>query len=210
MAFSHRPTWHAARARGSTFDLRNYSTGGVGTRQIQELDLPSHMTLKFREVGQGTTSEIAQRDLIKELEDKEKRHYESTGKSYPKNYGRLKNEPAATTEGETPEGKDTKEEAEATSPKKEFDDSDDVISSSGEESSSDDNSDEDEQEEIMRELEKIKQEREEQRKKQEEEAIELEAKLLQQQQQKKRAELKFPASSGSKVKRRWDEDVVFR
>ena len=37
-----------------TFDLGNYSTGGVASRQIAELDLANHMKLKYRDIGQGT------------------------------------------------------------------------------------------------------------------------------------------------------------
>lgn len=200
MAFSHRPTWHAARARGSTFDLRNYSTGGVASKQIQELDLANHMKMKYREIGQGRSDEVAQRDLVKELEDKEKKHYEEAGK-FPKNYGRIKD--ADEGESQQAEEKPADQKAE----EEEFDDSDDAVSSSGESSSEDDEA---EQEELMRELEKIKKEREEAKKREEEEAVEIEAKIMQQEQQQKKAELNPGSFSGTKVKRRWDEDVVFR
>ena len=202
MAFSHRPTWHAARARGSTFDLRNYSTGGVASKQIQELDLANHMKMKYREIGQGRSDEIAQRDLVKELQDKEKKHYEDAGK-YPKNYGRIKDDVsgAEAQKTETAAAEASKEK------EKEFDDSDDEVSSSGESSSEDDD---EEQEELMRELEKIKREREEAKQREEKEAVEIEAKILQQEQQQKKAALNPGAFTGAKVKRRWDEDVVFR
>eukprot|EP00511_Aplanochytrium_stocchinoi_P002691 CAMPEP_0204834514 /NCGR_PEP_ID=MMETSP1346-20131115/20027_1 /ASSEMBLY_ACC=CAM_ASM_000771 /TAXON_ID=215587 /ORGANISM="Aplanochytrium stocchinoi, Strain GSBS06" /LENGTH=270 /DNA_ID=CAMNT_0051967873 /DNA_START=203 /DNA_END=1015 /DNA_ORIENTATION=+ len=238
MAFSHRPTWHAARGKGSTFDLRNYSTGGVASRQISELDLPSHMKLKFREIGQGTKAEISTRDLVQELQEKEKEHFVKNN-SLPKAYGPLiednKQKPTqeneekkkakgkgdtvtggkakAKTTGEDEIEVDYEGDADEEELKK-FDDKDDVVSSdSDSDSDSDDGSDDDDEEELMRELENIKKEREEERIRKEEEAIELEAKMMRQQQMSASGvigSLGPKTSGGAKVKRRWDQDVVFR
>jgi len=197
MAFSHRPTWHAARGQGSTFDLRNYSTGGVASRQIAELDLPSHMKLKFRSIGQGTKAEIATRDLEQELKDKEQEHFAKSG-SVPKKIEDIpRSKPVPSVSGEIEVDYEGGNEDELD----QFDDKDDEVSSDSDSSS--DSDDDDEAEELMKELEKIKKEKEEEKLIQEQEALLL--------QQKQEQGLRQSSSSGTaKVKRRWDQDVVFR
>lgn len=192
MAFSHRPTWHAARGGGSTFDIKNYVTGGLPSRHIHKEDLPSHAFLKFRQPTQGTKEEIETRDLETELRLKEKAHFEKTD-AVPNNYGAIINskeeELLKLTNGI--KSKDGKVDF------SQFDDSDDEVSSDDES----DSEEEDDEAELLRELAKIKEEREEERKRKEDQEIRLEAKLKQ---------VESNSDNNNKLKRRWNEDIVFR
>ncbi|CAD6586311.1 MAG: hypothetical protein CYPHOPRED_003470 [Cyphobasidiales sp. Tagirdzhanova-0007] len=58
MSTAHRPTWAPAQARSV----------GSGSRQISVKDVNAFTKLKFRQPGQGTTTEINRRDLKLELE----------------------------------------------------------------------------------------------------------------------------------------------
>lgn len=74
-----RPTYEPARG----YDRSNM--GGtkrlLPTRQISAKDQRGQTKLKERQPGQNTKSELKQRDFKKELEEKERKHLESRGKS---------------------------------------------------------------------------------------------------------------------------------
>ncbi|GAA6020221.1 hypothetical protein JCM10207_004377 [Rhodosporidiobolus poonsookiae] len=57
MSSAHRPTWTPAQGKEGRNNSKSYSSR----------DLASHTKLKFRQPGQGTTSEVARRDLKLEL-----------------------------------------------------------------------------------------------------------------------------------------------
>ncbi|KAL1123811.1 hypothetical protein AAG570_001582 [Ranatra chinensis] len=188
MTTAARPTFEPARGgqgRGEK-DLSAIS------KQYSSRDLPGHTKLKFREHGQGTTEELRSRDFRKELDDRER---EKSGRSGnrpqpsapPADQQRLKLDqvPAASLDADDP-----------------LDDDD-----------SDDGDSDDDTTALLAELARIRKERtteqirKENDKRQEEERIRMENilsgnPLLNYSSQAPKADLK--------VKRRWDDDVVFK
>lgn len=176
--------------------------------QFSAKDQPGHKTLKLRKHGQMTQDELRAKDLKAELEDRERKHYESKGKDDRRRREELEDRQRLQIEYSSRDAKKKRDEEE----EEKNIDADDSDSSEEEDDSSDSEDDsEDETAELMRELEKIKKEREEEKKKQEEEMARLEA-------QKKDNEVKFgnpllniSGEAGDfNVKRRWYEDVVFK
>lgn len=187
MTTAARPTFEPARGgqgRGEK-DLSAIS------RQYSSRDLPSHNKLKYREHGQGTTDELRSRDFRKDLEDRERekdkgnarerRVQESNSHKRPK----LDQVPAASLDADDPLDED---------------DSDDPDS-------------DDDTAQLLAELQRIKKERaveqakRESERRQEEERIRMENilsgnPLLNYASQVQKTDLK--------VKRRWDDDVVFK
>ncbi|GBP90488.1 Protein CWC15 homolog A [Eumeta japonica] len=184
MTTAARPTFDPARGgqgRGEK-DLSAIS------RQYSSRDLPGHTKLKYREQGQGTTDELRVRDFRKELDDREKdskapaarRQTEPVAKR-PK----LDQVPAASLDADDPLEGDSSDS----------DDSDDDTAA------------------LLAELNKIKKERaieqakKEAEKRQEEERIRMENILS------GNPLLNYAAANQKndlKVKRRWDDDVVFK
>ncbi|KAF8796479.1 Spliceosome-associated protein CWC15 like protein [Argiope bruennichi] len=167
---------------------KRYNSGKNKFHEIFR-DLPGHTKLKYRQTGQGTSEELKSKDFRRELEEKEriashdregKRSSRDTGSSSAKK-SRLEQLPAANLDADDP-----------------LDDDDES-----------DDSDEDNTAELMAELNRIKKERA-----QEEARKEAERKA---QEEKIRTE---NILSGNpllnnkpvefKVKRRWDDDVVFK
>ncbi|RCN36137.1 Cwf15/Cwc15 cell cycle control protein [Ancylostoma caninum] len=209
MTTAHRPTFHPARGgTGRTEgDLSKLS------QQYSSKDMPSHTKLKYRQTGQGTEEELRRRvrtfifyfygalwyvlvkDLRRELEDKEKaasRDRRSRDSAAPSSSKR------ARLEEITHAGVDADEPLD-------------------EPDSSDDDSDEDDTAALMAELERIKKERaaekaaREEEEKKREEKIRLDNILA----GNPLLNVSEPGSSSSnggdfKVKRRWDDDVVFK
>ncbi|KPI93874.1 PREDICTED: protein CWC15 homolog [Papilio xuthus] len=184
MTTAARPTFDPARGgqgRGEK-DLSAIS------RQYSSRDLPGHTKLKYREQGQGTTEELRSRDFRKELDEREK---ESKGPSArrqnepPAKRLKIDQVPAASLDADDPlEGDST-----------DSDDSDDDTAA------------------LLAELNKIKKERaieqakKDAEKKQEEERIRMENILS------GNPLLNYSAAGQKndlKVKRRWDDDVVFK
>ncbi|CAI2352922.1 unnamed protein product [Caenorhabditis sp. 36 PRJEB53466] len=198
MTTAHRPTFYPARggtARGEG-DLSKLSN------QYSSKDMPSHTKMKYRQTGQGTEEDLRKKDLRRELEDKErnavreKRARDSaSSSSYSKRQrmDQIAAESAAAV------------------------DADEAVDELN--SSDDDDSDDDDTAALMAELEKIKKERAEEKAAREEVAKEEEEKqrmanilagnpLLN--------DAPSAAASGRSVagdftvKRRWDDDVVFK
>lgn len=186
MTTAARPTFEPARGgqgRGEK-DLSAIS------RQYSSRDLPSHNKLKYREHGQGTSEELRSRDFRKDLEDREK---EKSG-------ARDRRMPEAVTHGKRPK----LDQVPAASL-----DADDPL----DEENSDDPDSDDDTTQLLAELQRIKKERameqakRETEKRQEEERIRMENilsgnPLLNYASQVQKGDLK--------VKRRWDDDVVFK
>lgn len=195
MTTAHRPTFDPARGKEA---LR-------GPAYHQRL-MPAHTQLKFRQQGQGGAADTEERDLRAELLAAEAAHFAKSGKgpapaSAPK---RQLEAPEATTEEEDPEAKrrrilEETRDIDADSAESEND--------SSEEDSDDDDDDEDETADLMRELEKIKKERADQKAKEEAEK----AAVVQEQREESIA-LGNPLLNPKafNVKRRWDDDVVFK
>lgn len=216
MTTAHRPTFDPARgkeaARGEAYHQRL---------------LPAHKILKYRQATQGAPNEQARRDLRAELLRNEKIHFakkegrtiedEDDAAAQP-----LAIEDDATTGGvkrklengsaeETGEGEAEEEDYEAKKRRvleetKDIDADSDSSSSSSEEESDDE--DDDEEAELHRELAKIKAERAEAAAK---EAAEKAKK--DEDQREKDIALGNPLLNKNQdygVKRRWDDDVVFK
>jgi len=212
MSTAHRPTWTPAQGKETRGNSRQYSAR----------DIAGHTKLKFRQPGQGTKDEIQRRDLRLELERAEKRS---------KAGGPLTDEPIKPIDA----GADDEQAQQVAKRRKileeaaelDRDDSDDNQHSAGgngadsgdEDTSASD--DEDDEAALMRELQKIRRERAEEKEREERERLESEATdreefvamgnpLLNLQ-----AAMNPSAASSSRtesftVKRRWDDDVIFK
>ncbi|KAH9823647.1 Pre-mRNA-splicing factor cwc15 [Teratosphaeria destructans] len=223
MTTAHRPTFDPARgkeaARGEAYHQRL---------------LPAHKTLKFRQQNQGTPAEQAKRDLRAELLKNEARHYakkegreiadeddevEPEGEQLQIEGGAIspgsglkrKADGAPGADGEAEEDYEAKKRRVLEETRDIDADDSDASSSSSEES--DDDDEEDETAELMRELAKIKAERAEAAAKaaaaqaaKDEEAREKEIALG-----NPLLNGRFEGNAeGYGVKRRWDDDVVFK
>ncbi|VDO85886.1 unnamed protein product [Heligmosomoides polygyrus] len=193
MTTAHRPTFHPARGgTGRTEgDLSKLS------QQYSSKDMPSHTKLKYRQTGQGTEEELRRRDLRRELEEKEKlasrerRSRDAAASSSSGKRARLEEISHAAVDADEP-----------------LDEHD----------SSDDDSDEDDTAALMAELERIKKERADEKAAREEEEKKREEKIRMDNILAGNPLLSMPESGGPspanggefKVKRRWDDDVVFK
>lgn len=221
MTTAHRPTWKAAVGKASE---GGWSAGGNGSAGLSVLDMPAHTKLKFRTGKQVVDRQKALKESLLKLEKAEKEANK-----------RLLQRPDVDEEVEK-EGrlkllKQTAEVDEVAIQKKYNDadasdddsggggdgwsdaENDDLDASSSDDDSDDDDSDdEDEEAALQAELAKIRAEREAAKKKQEEEeAARNEEKL------EEAALLGNPllasangGDNSGRMKRRWNEDVVFR
>jgi len=185
MTTAARPTFEPAR--GGTGKGENDLS--ALSKQYSSRDLPSHTKLKYRQDGQSASHELRGRDFRKELDDRERavrdkrdRNRESGSSSGSSKRPRLDQIPAANLDADDP-----------------ADDEDD-------ESDSDDD---DDTAELLAELQKIKKERamenakKDAERKLEEERIRMENII-------KGNPLLNGEKADFKVKRRWDDDVVFK
>jgi len=184
MTTAARPTF--APARGGTGKGENDLS--ALSKQYSSRDLPSHMKLKYREKGQGTSDEIRGRDFRGELEDRERAAREKRDR------GR-----------ESGSSKRPRMELTASNL-----DADDPVDDEDEDEDSD-SDDEDDTAALLAELQKIKKERtqeaakKEAEKKAEEERVRMENII------KGNPLIQNNDMPGDfKVKRRWDDDVVFK
>ncbi|KAK4196620.1 Pre-mRNA-splicing factor Cwf15/Cwc15 [Triangularia verruculosa] len=218
MTTAHRPTFDPARGKEA---LR-------GPAYHQRL-LPAYTQLKFRQPGQGGAADSPSRDLRAELEAAEAAHYaklkggpipgqqNSEQQSLPSSSSskrplEITNNPSSSSEEEDPESKRRRilEETRAI-------DADDSDASSEEDEEQDDDDDDsdsdsdsdDEEAELQRELERIKKERAEKREREERERLAAE-----EAEREKDIALGNPLLNTNKadfnIKRRWDDDVVFK
>mmetsp|Transcript_130 Transcript_130/g.253 ORF Transcript_130/g.253 Transcript_130/m.253 type:complete len:224 (-) Transcript_130:347-1018(-) len=191
MTTAHKPTYHPAVGSSSVGGYRFHAP----LRQYSAKDQSSHATLKIRQIGQNSVSELRTRDLRAELEEREAKHFKEV-------YNEKKRQGLLPFAEKQPELAKLQKNVDWSK----FDDSDDTDNDDSDDSDSDDD-EEDEEAELMAELERIKKERaEEARKKEEAERLEQEE---QQNAQILAANPLLNASSFS-LKRRWDEDVVFK
>jgi protein CWC15 len=215
MTTAHRPTFDPARGKEA----------GRGEAYHQRL-LPAHKILKYRQATQGAPSEQARRDLRAELLRKERAHFAAkAGRNIDEDEDEVA-QPLAIEEGAasgavkrrlengSAEEGDAEEEEDYEAKKrrvleenKDVDaDSDSGSADSSEEES--DSDDDDDQAELQRELAKIKAERAEAAAR---EAAEKAKK--DEDQREKDIALGNPLLNKNQdygVKRRWDDDVVFK
>ncbi|CAG8014914.1 unnamed protein product [Penicillium salamii] len=202
MTTAHRPTFDPAQGKEA---LR-------GPAYHQRL-LPAHTHLKVRQPGQGgdADADAGPRDLRAELLAAEAAHFAKKNGA-PVEQPTIADSPAIKRELEAaPEGTDAeiKEDPEAKRRRilEESRDIDADSDGSEEESSDEDSDDEDEAAELMRELEKIKKERLAQKEKEERERAAEE-------EEKREVDIArgnpLLNSQDFNMKRRWDDDVVFK
>ncbi|KAF9578847.1 hypothetical protein BGW38_005157 [Lunasporangiospora selenospora] len=227
MTTAARPTFDPARGKGTQAPTRIYSSR----------DLASHTTLKFRQSGQTTQNDLTSLDLKAQLKKAEQEHFAKINKvtslasglsnSFKDNGDDDDDNAEAEKESEevdteTPMEKKRRllkeaEELDKDDSDDSGDDEKDSDDSDSDDSDDDDDDDEDDTAELLRELEKIKRERAEEKERLERLQREEEEKEREAQAAKGNPLLEVggdsPASGGPKdfsVKRRWDEDVVFK
>ncbi|XP_046402203.1 protein CWC15 homolog [Ischnura elegans] len=199
MTTAARPTFDPARGGQG----RSEKDLSAISKQYSSRDLPSHTKLKFREYGQGTTEELRSRDFRKELEDREKGTARD-GKRVPE-----LRETATTTSSGSVARRPRPDQVPAASL-----DADDPLDGDDSADDDDDGGDEEDTAALLAELQRIKKERaaeqarREVERRQEEERIRMENILS------GNPLLHHYAPQASKpdlkVKRRWDDDVVFK
>ncbi|KAI1180148.1 Pre-mRNA-splicing factor Cwf15/Cwc15 [Nemania sp. FL0916] len=208
MTTAHRPTFDPARGKDA---LR-------GPAYHQRL-LPAHTQLKFRQPGQGGDADGV-RDLRAELLAAEAAHFaKKNGTPLPE-----QNEAEASTHAITNNSKrpleltsqaaDGEEEDVEAKRRRILEESRDIDADSDDDSENDseddseENSDDDEDAELQRELEKIKRERAEKREREERERAAAE-----EEERERDIALGNPLLNPKQdfnIKRRWDDDVVFK
>jgi len=195
MTTAHRPTYKAAVAREDQGHNRLLGR----SQQISKHDHPHHLTTKYRQKGQNREDELDRAELKKKLFEKEAAHFKKAGRDAPIN------NKEAITNAQEDDGDISGDDKEFANLDKDDTDSDQDSSeiSGGEDS-------DDETAELMRELEKIKKERAVEEEKKERERLAKEEK------ERNEAILmgnpllgKDEPTMGS-LKRRWDDDVVFK
>eukprot|EP00735_Rhodelphis_limneticus_P006718 TRINITY_DN1914_c0_g1::TRINITY_DN1914_c0_g1_i1::g.23114::m.23114 TRINITY_DN1914_c0_g1::TRINITY_DN1914_c0_g1_i1::g.23114 ORF type:complete len:221 (+),score=29.94,sp/Q0VFP5/CWC15_XENTR/48.28/3e-42,Cwf_Cwc_15/PF04889.7/1.7e-67 TRINITY_DN1914_c0_g1_i1:101-763(+) len=155
-------------------------------------DLPGHLSLKTRR------HDDEGRDLKQDLEERERRHYDKKRKDRGEDelYREKEKKKEILSIADLPPDIDADDEDGAVPPD---DDSDSEISD-----------DDDDEAELMAELEKIKRERAEEQAKKERERLEQEQKEKQERIVGGNPLLNLEGNASFGVKRRWDDDVVFR
>ncbi|KAF6145134.1 hypothetical protein GIB67_013485 [Kingdonia uniflora] len=195
MTTAARPTWAPAKGGNEQGGTRIFGP----SQKYSSRDIASHTTLKTRKEGQDTQEELKKRNLRKELEDRENIHFNIKDKSYIDDRDQRKGH--LLLEG-TKRGIEDR-----INPR--IDDADDSdVELNNDDDDSDDDDDEDDTEALMAELERIKKERAEEnlrkeRQQQEEELKVKESELI-------RGNPLLNSVTSFNVKRRWDDDVVFK
>lgn len=181
------------------------------SRMQSAKDAPSQLQMKYRQLGQGSKGEVQDKDLLAELEEKERKHLlKKTMDNFEEE--RLHDLKLLEAGGDAGAGGVGLAKTKQLVPKA-LDADDDDGDDSSDEDDSDDDDDEDDEAELLAELERIKRERaDEAARKAAEEAAEVEA---QKREELVRGnpllELGGDGAGGSfQVKRRWDDDVVFK
>ncbi|GMK59677.1 hypothetical protein CspeluHIS016_0802830 [Cutaneotrichosporon spelunceum] len=217
MSQAHRPTWNPTMGRESK----------AGTQQVAKLALASHTKLKFRQPGQTTASDVARRDLRAELAAAERaaqdKKRKAAGLPPLASAGAIENGDANGEDEAAAKRRKVLEEAAELD--RDDSDSEDEEEGDGAEEEGDDDSDSDSDDDdtaaLMAELARIKAERAEEKARLEAEANEGAARdrdeeiatgnpLLNLQAALGQATTSSTSSAGFSVKRRWDDDLIFK
>uniref|UniRef100_A0A182JA59 Uncharacterized protein n=1 Tax=Anopheles atroparvus TaxID=41427 RepID=A0A182JA59_ANOAO len=194
MTTAARPTFDPARG-GSGRGEKDLS---ALSKQYSSRDLPGHTKLKYRDQGQNSTDELRSRDFREELEKRERETKQNKSSTVPIARRSVDQGSAAVAGNAKRQKLDAPQNLDA----------DDPVDSEN----SDSDSDEDDTAALLAELNKIKQERaaetakQERSKQQEEEKIRMENILS----GNPLLSYSSTAKAEMKVKRRWDDDVVFK
>ncbi|KAE8098901.1 hypothetical protein FH972_016929 [Carpinus fangiana] len=197
MTTAARPTWAPAKGGNEQGGTRIFGP----SQKFSSRDLASHTALKPRKEGQDTQDELQKRNLRDELEDRERRHFSSKDKSYIDDRDRRRGS-HLLLEG-------TKRDAEDRIVQRNVDaDDSDVEVKSDDESDESDDDDEDDEAALILELEQIRKERAEEKLRMERQQREEELKVKEAELLRGNPLINNPTSFN--VKRRWDDDVVFK
>jgi len=199
MTTAARPTFDPAKG-GSGRGEKDLS---ALSRQYSSRDLPGHTKLKYRETGQGTVDEHKHKDYRRELEDKERQARREKDKDKNR-HEQLEPQKAIQ---QPPQKKSRLDPAT-------LDADDPVDDSDADDDTSDDSEDEDNNAALMAELQRIKKERAAEQAKREAEKRAEEERIRTENILAGNPLLSYtgpaPLKADLKVKRRWDEDVVFK
>jgi len=198
MTTAARPTWEPARGGG----MKGETDLGKLSKQISTRDLPTQMTLKYRQDGQGNEAEyedLKVHDYKKDLETRERKAREERNKE--KHY-----KTSGSSAGSIISGAITQGGGSSSSRSRRNIDADDVIDDEDDDSSDE----EDETADLLNELNKIKAEREEERKIEEVKKQEEEERIRTENILSGNPLLQNDKKKNTGVKRRWDDDVVFK
>ncbi|GBG66297.1 hypothetical protein CBR_g58788 [Chara braunii] len=193
MTTAARPTWAPAKGGEEQGGVRTFGP----SQRYSSRDLASHTKLKPRKEGQDTQDELKRRNLREELDERERKY--AVGKD---NEGEDKRKHPPLLLDVGPGRRDVEEKL---VPKRE--DADDSDVDSADSDGSDDDDDEDEAAELLAELERIKKERAEEKARKERLAIEEEIRTRESELVRGNPLLN---PTNFSVKRRWDDDVVFK
>jgi protein CWC15 len=212
MTTAHRPTWKAAVGQASE---GGWAAGGARSTAVSNLDAPAHTALKIRKGAQVIDKKAALQQSLLELKLAEA----TIAKALP---GRLRGtiDPAEenraqqrlltqTADVDVGKLKDKYDDSDVDGGGQASDDSSDLDAESDLDSSDSDDDDEDEEAALQAELAKIRAEREGIKRK-----ADAEAAAEEESKQEESALLGNPllaagATSG-RMKRRWNDDIVFR
>ncbi|XP_057546749.1 uncharacterized protein LOC130825510 [Amaranthus tricolor] len=200
MTTAARPTWAPAKGGNEQGGTRIFGP----SQKYSSRDLAAHTNLKPRKDGQDTQEELQKRNLRDELEQRERRHFSSKDKSYGEDRDRRKGS-HLLLEGSRREAEDR------IIPKSvDADDSDVDVKSDDESDEDDDDDEEDDTEALLAELEQIKKERAEEKLRMERQQQEEELKVKEAELMRGNPLLNINGPTNFNVKRRWDDDVVFK
>ncbi|KAF3786681.1 CWC15-like protein [Nymphaea thermarum] len=183
MTTAARPTWAPAKGGNEQGGTRIFGP----SQKYSSRDLASHTTLKSRKEGQGTQDEIQKRNLREELEERERRHFSSKDKGFFEDRDRRR----GTSAGHFLEGPKRDAEERLVPRNVDADDSDVDVKSG------------DERSVIRSKLMSFEQSVVQEQQKREEELKAKEAELI-------RGNPLLNPTTSFNVKRRWDDDVVFK
>jgi len=198
MTTAARPTWAPAKGGNEQGGTRIFGP----SQKYSSRDIASHTTLKPRKEGQDTHEELQKRNLQEELEDRERRHFSKDKYSYDRDRSRRGSQ--LLLEG-------ARRDAEDRIVPRNVDADDSDLEVKSDESDEDEDDDEDDTEALLAELEQIKKERAEEKRRKEEEQLAEELKVKEAELLRGNPLLNNPITASSfSVKRRWDDDVVFK
>ncbi|ELR06930.1 complexed with cef1p [Pseudogymnoascus destructans] len=204
MTTAHRPTFDPAVGKEAQ----------RGPAYHQRL-LPAHTQLKVRKPGQGGSADSQSRDLRAELLAAEAAHFAKTRGGAPDqdsvNDAALEAGKRGLLESGAMEGVEDDNEAKEAKRRKILEETRDIDADSASESESEsEDESEDETAELQRELEKIKRERAERREAEEREKAAAEEEARERDMAGGNPLMGGGAKQDFGVKRRWDDDVIFR
>ncbi|KAL1556151.1 protein CWC15 A-like [Salvia divinorum] len=191
MTTAARPTWAPAKGGNEQGGTRIFGP----SQKYSSRDIAAHTTLKPRKEGQDTQDEVQRRNLREELEDRERRHFSSKEDRDRRKGNHL------LLEG-------SRREVEDRIVPRSIDADDADVDAQSDDDSDDEDDDDDDEEALLLELERLRREKAEQKEREEREKQDEELKAKEEQLLRGNPLLNNQTSFS--VKRRWDDDVVFK